>query len=88
MNLYEMESMSQIFYQIDSYRHYLANSKSTLPPDRFERIGNFLKYFTRLAKLKEKENQKGLKELKKELGDNSNVIERSWLLEKVEELSG
>ncbi len=91
---YELEQYSQAFYQIDSYRHFLASNKGFLSEARFERINGFIKAITRLAKLKDKsersEASKVVSEsgkLKKELEKNSNIQERSWLLQKTIELN-
>ncbi|MCC7158137.1 MAG: hypothetical protein IT281_01200 [Ignavibacteria bacterium] len=86
MVYYELSQTNQAHYQIDSYRHFLTNNKKSLSDSRFERISNFLKYFTRLVKLKEKRNPAELRKLKAELDETLNVLERKWLNEKVKEL--
>ena len=83
---YELNLLSQSAYQIDSYRHFLTNNKSSLSDIRFERIMNFLKFYTKLVKNKEKGNIKELVKLKEELHDINNVIEKKWLTEKIKEL--
>lgn len=86
MLYYELMQSSQAYYQIDSYRHFLTNNKKSLSENRFERISNFLKYYTRIIKLKEKGNKAELRDLKSELDKCKNVLERKWLCEKVKEL--
>ncbi len=86
MVYYELSQSTQAYYQIDSYRHFLTNNRKSLSESRFERISNFLKYFTRLVKLKEKGNSGELRKLKKELDECLNILERKWLNEKVKEL--
>ncbi len=86
MCYYEMNMLSQSSYQIDSYRHFLTNNKGSLSDIRFERIMNFLKFYTKLVKNKEKGNIKECIKLKEELGSSNNVIEKRWLTEKIKEL--
>lgn len=83
---YELNLLSQSVYQIDSYRHFLTNNKSFLSNDRFERIMNFLKFYTKLVKNKEKGNLKELVKLKEELEKLNNITEKRWLTEKIKEL--
>ena len=82
---YELSQFSHAFYRIDSYRHFLKNNKETLSKERFERISNFLKFYTKLAKLKEKNIFKGAAKLKKEIQSAKNTLETNWLLEKLNE---
>jgi hypothetical protein len=94
MVLYELAEYSQAYYQIDSYRHFLTNNKNFLADSRYERINSFVKAYTKLIKLRDKTksavNSKISAEtakLKCELEKNSNIQERSWLLQKVSELN-
>lgn len=83
MVYYELGMQTQAYYLIDSYRHFLTNNKESLSDTRYERINAFLKAFTRLVKIKEKNNQADLAKLTSELEENTNVQERKWLLAKV-----
>jgi hypothetical protein len=85
MVYYELSNLNQASYQIDSYRHFLVNNKSSLSDIRFERVSNFLKFFTRLAKIKEKNNMSELKKLKSDMELTNNVTEKPWLTEKIKE---
>ena len=80
MCYYELNMPSQSLYQIDSYRHFLTNNKGSLSDVRFERIINFLKFYTKLVKNKEKGNIKECIKLKEELDVANNVIEKDGLL--------
>ncbi len=91
---YELAQYSQAYYQIDSYRHFLVNNKSYFADTRYERLNSFLKTFTKLVKLKDKngsaDNSKTVNEaakLKAELEKNPNTQERSWLFQKISELN-
>ncbi|HMS35324.1 MAG TPA: hypothetical protein PKC91_14670 [Ignavibacteria bacterium] len=87
MTLYELDSMTQVFYNIDSFRHFMTKNKTVLMPERFERISNFLRSFTKLARLKEKMNKAEFKKLGEEIRNNTNTLERNWLLKKTGKLS-
>lgn len=82
MTLYELGMMTQVFYNIDSFRHFLTKSKPILIPDRYERFSNFLKSFTKLSRLKEKMNNAEFKKLGEEVRNNTNTLERNWFLKK------
>jgi hypothetical protein len=88
MTCYELKLMSQAFYQADSYRHFLANNKSYFSDSRFKRVSNFLKAFTRLAKIADKNNPGELKKLKSDIEASPNIPEKNWILQKIHEISG
>jgi len=83
---YELGMLVQSAYQIDSYRHFLNNNKGALSEERFLRILNFLKFYTRLVKIKEKNSLKDLVKLREEVENSSNTLERAWLLSKTGEI--
>lgn len=83
---YELSNFSQAFYNIDSYRHFLSNNKSSLSERRFERISNFLKNYSRILKLKEGKSRTDIKKLEESVRETSNIIEKKWLLNKIKEL--
>jgi hypothetical protein len=86
MTYYELNMHAQAAYQIDSYRHFLNNNKSSLSGDRFERIMGFLKFYTRLTKAKEKNNLSEIEKLKEELETAHNTLEKYWLIKKAGEI--
>lgn len=83
---YELGMFTQVVYHIDSYRHFLNNNKNSLSNIRHERVVNFLKFFTKLVKYREKNSQPDMEKLVAELEEANNVIEKNWLLEKTTEL--
>ncbi len=87
MIYYELSMINQAFYTLDSYRHLLTKNKNVLSDARFERVRNFIKFFTRLAKLKMKNTPKEIQKFQIELKKNANTIEREWMLKKIGELS-
>lgn len=89
---YELGQYSQAYYQIDSYRHFLSNNKNLFADARLDRLNNFVKFYTKLIKLKDKNEsfesaklQTEITKLKDELENNHNIQERNWLLKKVNE---
>lgn len=86
MTFYELDMQNQSVYQIDSYRHFLNNNKSSLSEERFTRILNFLKFYTRLLKLKEKRSMKEIIRLKEDIESTANTLEKYWLISKTGEL--
>lgn len=86
MTFYEMNMHSQSVYQIDSYRHFLSNNKGSLSEERFVRILNFLKFYTRLLKIREKRSLKEIIKLKEDIESTGNTLEKFWLLKKTGEL--
>lgn len=87
MTYYELSMLSQVFYQVDSYRHFLRNNKEYFADVRFDRISNFLKAFTRLAKVREKNNQTELLKLKDDVESSTNILEKTWILQKINEIN-
>jgi len=83
---YELGMFTQVVYHIDSYRHFLNNNKNSLSVIRHERVVNFLKFFTKLVKYREKNSPPDLDKLAIELEEANNTIEKNWLLEKTTEL--
>ena len=85
MASYELGMLTQAVYNIDSYRHFLSNNKDSLSVIRHERVVNFLKFFAKLVKYREKDNPAEITKLAAELEETNNTIEKSWLLEKARE---
>jgi hypothetical protein len=86
MTYYELDMFTQAYFLADSYRHFLLKNKSYYSEQRFERITNFLKYYLKLAKLKEDPAKGEAFELKHDLAKTANVLEKDWLISKTEEL--
>lgn len=89
---YELGQYSQAYYQIDSYRHFLSNNKNLFSDVRYDRMNNFVKFYTKLVKLKDKTEGKDtskisaeLSKIKDELQSNFNIQERNWLVKKLNE---
>lgn len=87
MIFYELSLFDTAYSHCDSYRHFLKSSTAWFAQARHERQINFLKFYYRLTKLKERPDKKSIHELAYDLNITPNIIERDWLSEKVKELS-
>jgi hypothetical protein len=87
MIFYELSLFDTAYSHCDSYRHFLKSSTAWFAQARHERQTNFLKFYYRLTKLKEKPDKKSIAELAYDLKMTSNIIERDWLSEKVKEMA-
>lgn len=85
MIYYELSYFDMAHGVIDSYRHFLSNDRS-ISELRKVRYLNFINFFNRLLRLKEKNNKKELENLSFDLTQVSNVIEKDWMMEKIEEM--
>ena len=87
MIFYELSMFSEAYYLVDTFRHFISSMEKHFSPERTISRNNFLKYYQKLLKMKEKKTQKGLTEIQMDLADhNLPVISRSWLEEKIAEL--
>ncbi|MDZ4711825.1 MAG: hypothetical protein SGI89_05815 [bacterium] len=82
---YELEYFEQAYSLIDSYKHFLANSKEI--PDSFrEIIGNFVKYYSDILKIKSHSSKESPEFIKQKIEKESKIVNKSWLIEKSNEL--
>jgi hypothetical protein len=86
MIYYELGLYDLAYSNCDSYRHFLKSIAGSFAKARFERQSNFLKFYSRLIKLKEKPGRKETDELNYDIGKTSNVVEKNWLIEKAAKL--
>ncbi len=86
MVYYELSLFDQSEYLLASYRQYLSKNEKYFAPARFERLTDFIKYYSSLLKIKDKPSQNELIEVMMEIEKNGNVLEREWLVEKSIEL--
>ncbi len=85
MAYYELGHFESAISMIDSYKHFLAQSKDV---NNILKTGcvNFLQYFSKLMKLKLKPDEHSVLNLQKQLKDAKGVFNKWWLLDKLEEL--
>lgn len=83
---YELCYYESLYSEIDSYRHFLSATLG-IPKDFIENDKRFLKYFHRLARIKEKRDLYALHELNDDLKKlNSSNIFINWIELKIKEL--
>jgi hypothetical protein len=82
---FELGMYEDIYYQIDSYRHYVKNTKQ-IPKYMRARNEEFIKYLQKLIALKNKPDKAeiGIFKTKMEMSNPSN---KEWILSKLEEMS-
>ncbi len=85
-NFYELDYLDSVYSEIDNLKHYLTDSE-TIIPDNLRKSRNFIKYISSVMRGKENKSGADLFVLKKELKKERLVIEKKWLLEKIDELS-
>jgi hypothetical protein len=86
MAYYELGHFESAISMIDSYKHFLAQSKDV---NNILKTGcvNFLQYFSKLMKLKLKPDEHSILNLQKQLKASQGVFNKWWLLNKLEELN-
>jgi hypothetical protein len=82
---YELEYYNQAVEMIDSYRHFLSKNKTVSEPFRKYNM-NFIRLYLELLKAKERKG-KGLDELTLNFSNQSHIRNKSWIAEKINELS-
>ena len=83
---YELGWNVQAADAVDTYRHFLSRD-IVMPESQKRRSLNFLKFYNDLLKLKENKKSELINKVTAELSGTPNVVERDWLLEKLNELS-
>jgi hypothetical protein len=86
MVFYELSIYPQAYYQLDTYRHFINKYRNYFPKDRIERITNFMKFYSRLIKQKENFMRENFEILKQEIEKCPNIMNRDWIVEKINEL--
>lgn len=85
-NYYELDYFDSVYSEIDNLKHFLSDSE-TIIPDNLKKSRNFIKYISSVMRYKEKRSGVDLFVLKKEIEKEKLVIEKKWLLEKIDELA-
>lgn len=86
MIYYELGLLDLAYSHSDSYRHFLKSIINSFAKARYERQNNFLKFFNRLIKLREKPDKKETDEFAYDIKKTTNVVEKEWLASKIKEL--
>lgn len=90
---YDMNEIEPFYSHIDSYRHFLLNEKR-IPEATKKNISSYITYTKKLFDLKNKINEKNktpdaeftLVKIKQEISESKNLINRHWLLERIEQI--
>ncbi len=81
---YESDEVEALFSFLDSFKAFLRRNTAKIPEKRRENYLNLIKYTRALSKLSRR-NKNKLLEIKEEITNKSNLGDKRWLLEKVEE---
>lgn len=82
---YELGMYEQVYNQLDSFKHFIANHEQIIPGRR-EKIKDFLFYFERVLKAKLKEDDESVAFLHQLLTKKSDRQFFNWLAEKAQSL--
>lgn len=85
---FELDYLDTLLSFIDTYRHYLSNNETHMPPRVFEYYMNYVKVIPELVKLKSLPEQERLDKLRLKLSKLENIYDKSWLLEMLQVLEG
>ena len=82
---YELDYFESAFSMVDSYKHYLSNSKEITPFYKVP-LNNFLKLYFDLLKIKSRQGKETASFVKNKIKKESQLISKNWLLEKADQL--
>lgn len=80
---YELDEIDMMFYQCDSYNHYMKACRNLVPPAELEKIRNFNKFAHTLGKLKSDFKEKEFEKLVWEIEPVHNCTHKDWLFSKI-----
>jgi hypothetical protein len=82
---YELGYTEQAFSLIDSYKHFISNTKEI--QDNFKIVySNYLKYYSGLLKIKCGQSKETPLYIKKQIEKEKLIVSRKWLMDKADEL--
>ncbi|MEO8210948.1 MAG: hypothetical protein ABI840_10330 [bacterium] len=85
INYYELNYFESAFSMVDSYRHFLSNSKEIT--DVYKRdYSNFLNLYFDLLKIKAQQGKENPSFIKNKISKEKNIVNKKWLLTKADEL--
>ena len=83
---YELSYFEQAYSLIDTFKHFLTNTKEISDTHK-EFFNNFVKYYFGILKIKSGQSKDDASFYFKKLEKEKNIVCKNWLLEKVSELS-
>ncbi len=85
INYYELDYIESAFSMVDSYRHFLSNSREIT--DSFKRdYINFLNLYFDLLKIKSGQSKEEPSFIKNKIMNETYIVNKKWLLTKADEL--
>jgi hypothetical protein len=82
---YELGEIPALYYYIDSTKQFVSKNPSLGKLTR-KNFYNFINCLNRMLAMKEKNNFFGLEKMKNEIEQEKNIVNRDWLLEKIEKI--
>lgn len=91
---FDMNETEPFYSHIDSYRHFIVNEKK-IPEATKKNISSYITFTKKLFDLKNRMNEKNKKsdetgfnimKLKQEISESKNLINRHWLLDRINEI--
>ncbi|MEZ4883834.1 MAG: hypothetical protein R3E32_03770 [Chitinophagales bacterium] len=83
---YELDETEALYAQIDAYKHFLNNNKHIMAEDRLLIFSNFIRFVSRLLKLKESVGDYKDPHLLEDLKNCKQITFGNWLREKANRL--
>lgn len=82
---YELNLDDSAYFLIDTFKHYASDSKE-ISEDIKVSVKNFLKYYTKLLKLKVSQESEEFLFIKKSIQSESDIYHKDWFVEKLNEM--
>ena len=86
MIYYETYELEYLYYQCDSYQHYLKDHIDQIPDEDYQSNINFIHYCFNLTKLKQIADGQTLKKLETTVKNETLCTNYHWVIKKVEDL--
>ncbi|HEX2788646.1 MAG TPA: hypothetical protein VHP32_12175 [Ignavibacteria bacterium] len=84
---YETNAAESLFSKIDAFKHWINNNETEIS-ERYRQIfKKMIECFDALSKLRLKPDRFKLKKLKDKIIEEKELVNRNWILEKIEELN-
>ncbi len=82
---YDMDETESFYSHVDSYKHFLTNEKH-IPAATRDVLANYVLFTKKLFDIKQNKTEKDFEffKIKKEIAENTLLVNKQWLLEKAE----
>lgn len=85
LNFYELNTIEEAYFEIDKMKHYISNHNE-IPKIHKTYSKNFIKFYSKLLKLKTEPKKKDIIVLEAELKKLSYISRKDWVQNKISEL--